>query len=133
MQTAKVQASLLIGTVSPKSMLFAHVSGRSRGNFSQRTRHEVLLRDLVVVGRGKGVMYLTSLGRPADIGLQLGKACCPCSRYEQRGNVFVSSVPSLSFIFLSPLSLSFISSTIFYLSSFFWEMTQNNPQGLTCR
>ena len=27
----------------------------------------------------EGVMYLTSLGRPTDIGLQLGKACYPCS------------------------------------------------------
>ena len=33
-----------------------------------------------VVGCGEGVVYLTSLGRPADIGLQLGKACYPCSR-----------------------------------------------------
>ena len=24
-------------------------------------------------------VYLTSLGRPTDIGLQLGKACYPCS------------------------------------------------------
>ena len=34
-------------------------------------------------GRGSGggkVSYLTSPGLPADIGLQLGKACCPCSR-----------------------------------------------------
>ena len=30
-----------------------------------------------VVGCGKGVLFLTS---PADIGLQLGKAYCPCSR-----------------------------------------------------
>ena len=27
-----------------------------------------------------------------------GKACCPCSRYWERGNVVISSVPSLSFI-----------------------------------
>ena len=33
-----------------------------------------------VVGCGEGVMYLTSLGRPTDIGLQLGKACFPCSK-----------------------------------------------------
>ena len=33
-----------------------------------------------VVGWGKGVMYLTSPGRQTDIGLQLGKVCCPCSR-----------------------------------------------------
>ena len=33
-----------------------------------------------VVGWYEGVMYLMSPGRPADIGLQLGKACYPCSR-----------------------------------------------------
>ena len=34
MQTAKVQACLRIRAVSPDTMLFAHVSGRTRGNFS---------------------------------------------------------------------------------------------------
>ena len=33
-----------------------------------------------VVGWCEGVMYLMSPGRPADIGLQLGKARYPCSR-----------------------------------------------------
>ena len=33
-----------------------------------------------VVGSGSGVVYLTSPGRPTEIGLQLGKACYPCSR-----------------------------------------------------
>ena len=28
----------------------------------------------------EGVVYLTSPGHPTDIGLQLGKACYPCSR-----------------------------------------------------
>ena len=28
----------------------------------------------------EGVMYLVSQGRRTDIGLQLGKACYPCSR-----------------------------------------------------
>ena len=35
---------------------------------------------LGVVGLGKGIVYLSSLGCPTDIGLQLGKACYPCSR-----------------------------------------------------
>ena len=39
-----------------------------------------ILADDGVVGCGEGVMYLTSPGRPTDIGLQLGKACYPCSR-----------------------------------------------------
>ena len=33
-----------------------------------------------VVGYGKRVVHLISPGHPADIGLQLGKACYPCSR-----------------------------------------------------
>ena len=32
-----------------------------------------------VVGCGEDVVYLTSPGRSTDIGLQLGKACYPCS------------------------------------------------------
>ena len=34
---------------------------------------------LGVAGWCEGAVYLTSLGRPTDIGLQLGKACYPCS------------------------------------------------------
>ena len=34
---------------------------------------------VIVVGWCEGPVYLTSLGRPTDIGLQLGKACYPCS------------------------------------------------------
>ena len=37
------------------------------------------LNPLGVVGWCEGAVYLTSLGRPTDIGLQLGKACYPCS------------------------------------------------------
>ena len=33
-----------------------------------------------VVGCCEGVMYHKSLGLPTDIGLQLSKACYPCSR-----------------------------------------------------
>ena len=32
-----------------------------------------------VVGWCEGAVYFTSPGRPTDIGLQLGKACYPCS------------------------------------------------------
>ena len=32
-----------------------------------------------VVGWCESAVYLTSLGRLTDIGLQLGKACYPCS------------------------------------------------------
>ena len=44
-------------------------------SFSQKVLHS-----LGVVGWCKGVVYLTSLGHPIDIGLQLGKACYPCNR-----------------------------------------------------
>ena len=40
---------------------------------------QLLLKFMGVVGWWEGAVYLTSLGRPADIGLQLGKACYPCS------------------------------------------------------
>ena len=33
-----------------------------------------------LVGRWEGVVNLASPGRPTDTGLQLGKACYPCSR-----------------------------------------------------
>ena len=33
-----------------------------------------------VVGCGRGVGYLTSPGRPIEIGFQLGKACYPWGR-----------------------------------------------------
>ena len=33
-----------------------------------------------MVGRGEGVAYLMSPGRPADIGFEVGKACYPRSR-----------------------------------------------------
>ena len=36
-------------------------------------------REIGVVGWCEGAVYLTSPGRPTDIGLQLGKACYPCS------------------------------------------------------
>ena len=48
--------------------------------------NEILIRscdaigNVWVVGWCEGVMYFMSPGRPADIGLQLGKACYPCSR-----------------------------------------------------
>ena len=42
--------------------------------------NRVIFHPMGVVGWCEGVMYLMSPGRPADIGLQLGKACYPCSR-----------------------------------------------------
>ena len=42
--------------------------------------HNISIAKVGVVGWCKGVMYLVSPGCPTDIGLQLGKACYPCSR-----------------------------------------------------
>ena len=51
-------------------------------NFCQKPRSSNLIGwklEVGVVGWCEGAVYLTSLGRPTDIGLQLGKACYPCS------------------------------------------------------
>ena len=77
-----------------------------------------------MVGCGEGV-YLASLGRPTDIGLQLGKACYLVAG-KGRGECFYffSFFPFIP-IPLSSLSLSFISSTIasvsFHPKAFLWE------------
>ena len=65
-----------------------------------------------------GVLYLTSPGRPTDIGLHLGKARCPCSRYRYWGNAFISSVSSLLFLFVL-LPCSSLSSLLLSLLSLF--------------
>ena len=39
------------------------------------------MENLELIGWGNGVMYLASPGRPTDIGLQLGKAYYPGSRW----------------------------------------------------
>ena len=53
-----------------------------KSNFSSFPQYFLLVvrfSCLGVVGWCEGAVYLTSLGRPTDIGLQLGKACYPCS------------------------------------------------------
>ena len=64
-----------------------------------------------VVGWCGGVVYLTSPGRP-DTGLQLGK-----TGRGRGGNIFISSVSSLSFLFLF-LPCSSLSSLLLSLLSF---------------
>ena len=66
-----------------------------------------------VVGWCEGVLYLTSPGRPTDIGLQLGKACYPCSRWG--GCFYFFCFFTFIPVPLSSLSLSFISSTISFI------------------
>ena len=48
--------------------------------FAKAYLSQYLMLLLRVVGGGKGVVYLTSPGLPAEIGLQLGKAWCSCNR-----------------------------------------------------
>ena len=71
-----------------------------------------------MVGWCEGAVYLRSPGRPTDIGLQLGKACYPCGGKGERGNVFISSVSSLSFLFHF-LPCPSLSSPLFSLLSLF--------------
>ena len=64
-------------------------------------------------------MYLASPGRPTEIGLQLDKACFPCSitvRVEEE--CFYSSVSLLSFIFLILPCLSLSSPLLSFLYLF---------------
>ena len=47
-------------------------------HFEKMTLLHVPHINVGVVGWCEGAVYLTSPGRPTDIGLQLGKACYPC-------------------------------------------------------
>ena len=66
-----------------------------------------------VVGCGEGVMYLTSFGHPTDVGLPLGKACCPCTRIRVEGEYFyffcVFTFIPVPLSSLSPLSSPLLS------------------------
>ena len=66
-------------------------------------------------GWGRGVVYLASPGRPTDFGLQLGKACCPCSKGRGAMFYFFYFFTFIRFP-LSLLSLSFISSAVSSIS-----------------
>ena len=86
-------------------------------------------------GRGgwcEGVVYLTSPGRPADIGLQLARPAVLVAG-KGRGEMF------LFLLFLHFHSCtSFFPVPLFHLfyylfSPFLLETTQNDQQGLTCR
>ena len=76
-------------------------------------------------------MYLTPLGRPAEIDLQLARPAILATDNGRGGGVFISSL-SFIFFFLSCLSLSFISSTISSLFSLSLGDDTNDPQGLMC-
>ena len=87
-----------------------------------------------MVGWCEGVVYLTSQGRPTDIGLQLGKACFLVAG-KGRGDVFISSVSSLSLLFLflpCPIS-STISISFRPFSGRRHKITHKGLVVLTCR
>ena len=61
-------------------MLWVLIRSASLSEAHQMSTHNICLHgEMGVVGWCEGAVYLTSLGRPTDIGLQLGKACYPCS------------------------------------------------------
>ena len=59
--------------ISHQFSIFIKQSASLHANMSTFHKHTG------VVGWCEGAVYLTSLGRPTDIGLQLGKTCYPCS------------------------------------------------------
>ena len=85
-------------------------------------------------GCGECVVYLTSSERPTDIGLQMGKACYPCSSKGRGGEgggyfyfLFLHCHSCFSFF---PVPLFHLLYYLIYLfSPFLWETTQNDLQG----
>ena len=78
-------------------------------------------------------MYLASLERPTDIGLQLGKSAIPVAGKGRRvGGIIISSVSPLSFLFLF-LPCPSLSCPIYYLfylfSPLLWETAQMTHKG----
>ena len=74
-------------------------------------------------------MYLTSPGRPTDIGLQLGKAVLAAGKDRGGCSYFFCFVTFFHFP-LSPLFLSFIFSTISFTSFLPFSGRQNK---MTCK
>ena len=97
MYCGKEEKSLLFSTIFCYLLLDFHVKTGTRFSVRDKRLFEInefeitrvesfwtpyLLSILLtgLAGWCEGVVYLTSLGRPTDIGLQLGKANYPCSR-----------------------------------------------------
>ena len=79
-----------------------------------------------MVGWCEGVVYLTSPGRPTDIGLQLGVACYPLFQVRVEGGYFYffcffTFIPvplsSLFISFISSISISLILPAGFIINS----------------
>ena len=79
-------------------------------------------------------MYLVSPGPSTEIGLQLAK---PAILAAGKGSgvmfLFLLFLHFHSFSSFSPVPLFHLYYLFYLSSSFLWEMTQNDPQGLTCR
>ena len=79
-------------------------------------------------------MYFTSRGRPTEIGLSWASPAV-LAEGKGRGGMFLCPLflHFYSFSSFSPVPLFHLLCYLFYFSSpFLWEMTQNDPQGLTC-
>ena len=84
----------------------------------------------ILLHRGVQLILANSWGRPANLAVAK-------SRGGGGGNIFISSVSSLSSVFLflpcSSLLSPLLSPLLSLLSSpFLWETTQNDLQGLMC-
>ena len=131
-------------------MLFAHVSGMTRGYLSQRTR---LLALLIIM---KTCLYNFDPLKPNFLGWSGGaKVSCILRHWGvQLIRVYSWARPAILVagkgrggMYLFRLFLHFHSCSSFFtvplfhlfyylfdlFSPFLWETTQNDPQGLTCR
>ena len=79
----------------------------------------------ILLHRGVQLILANSWGRPANLAVAKSRG--------GGGNIFISSVSSLSSVFLF-LPCSSLSSPLLSLlsSPFLWEMTHNDLQGLMC-
>ena len=92
---------------------------------------DTLSGEVGVIGWGKGVVYLMSPGRPTEIGYSWARPAI-LAEVRVEGNLFISSVTSLSFIFLfllcPSLTISF-SSTISSISFSLGDNTKMTHKG----